>query len=159
MMNLSHFGDRLMPVDDQHHAIQLRPAEIPLYWEELADILEPAVEVSKGDLSVFGLLHSCAHEHAYMFVFLQGEKIKGALVASLHVYHTTRVCHIDAYAGNLVEHYSYMRSLEIWALANGCEYMEGYGSAAAERLARRHGFVHTHHVYRKPLGTAGNTIQ
>ena len=146
-------------VDSEHRIFQLLPQEVLENWEELAQLLAPAIDASRGDLSAFGLLHSCAHEMAYCFVGLKSEQAVFAIICSLHVYHTTKVCHIDAYAGPARLFYPYLRDIEIWALANGCEYMEGHGDEGAERLAKRHGFYHSHVVYRKPLGTQGNGIQ
>lgn len=130
---------------------QLSPREVFENWEDLCDLLQPAVDASRGDLSTFGLLHACAHEHAYCFVGTYQGVPRVALVASLHEYPEHKICLIDAYAGRASLFYQYLPHLELWARMNGCDFMEGHGREAAQRLAKRHGFQHSHMVYRKPL--------
>lgn len=130
---------------------QLKRIEVLEHWEELADILQPAVDVSRGEVSVFSLLHAGAHEQSYIFVGSFQGVARCVVVASLFDFPEHKVCHIDAYAGKATLFYQYLANLEIWARANGCAFMEGHGSESAERLAKRHGFQHSHMVYRKPL--------
>lgn len=130
---------------------QLTQLEVVENWEELADMFQPVVLVSRGELSTFSLLHSCAHERAYCFIGAYQGTPRVALVASLHEYPEHKICLIDAYAGRASLFYQYLRYLELWAQMNGCDFMEGHGTAGAQRLAKRHGFQHSHMVYRKPL--------
>lgn len=130
---------------------QLSPREVFENWEDLCDLLQPAVDASRGDLTTFGLLHACAHEQSYIFVgTFQGIAV-AAIVITLNQYHSHRVAHIDGYAGRAALFYDYLSVIEEWARANGCSYLEGHGSEAAQRLAQRRGFKHSHYVYRKQL--------
>jgi len=158
-MQLEEMEVRAVPVAEGAVAIQLRPGEIVDYWEELTAILDPAAEESRGEFTAFTLLHNCFHGESYLFAFIHNGEIKGALVASLLLHPCTKVCFIDAYAGDLKLFYPYLSVLEIWASQNGCWYMEAAGTEASERLARRHGFYHSHQIFRKPLGAGGNMIQ
>lgn len=130
---------------------QLSPMEVLENWEELAELLQPCIDVSRGELSTFSLLHACAHAQSYAFVGTFQGIARAALIASLYQFLEYKICHIDAYAGKASLFYQYLPTIEIWAKANGCTFLEGGGSAAAERLAQKHGFSHSHMIYRKHL--------
>lgn len=129
----------------------LEPEEILLRLRELEKHIAPALEIAHGELTACDALVLGAEKKAWVFVGEDNGEIICTLICEYCLYPRKKVLNVLAYAGTARRFYWFLRSLEIWAKANGATEIRGYGHEPQMRLARHHGLKEIYRVYAKDL--------
>lgn len=125
--------------------------ELLARFRELEELLSPAFQHTAGEITCRDALVLASEGKCWVFVGEINGIINVTVIVEFIQYPRMKILNVLGYAGCARKFYWAIEQLDLWALYNGAVEVWGYGSAGAERLARKHGFEHAYQVYRKKL--------
>jgi hypothetical protein len=131
----------------------IRPEFIDVLWPEVARLMGPSVETSKGKFTVADVRAQIMDGDLVLWVILQGKQPVAFYTTRLIEYPNRRAMAMDWLGGSGVSSWrdAALDAMEEHARANGCQHLEGYGRMAWGRILKRRGWKPEYVAYRMEL--------
>ena len=126
---------------------------IPRFWEDLAQMLGPAVDTAVGKIDTSDLYLGIVDGYYLPWLVLEDGAPVAAFTTRVVDYPKRKGLVIDWVGGKNMRHWidAAIAVMRAQAEANDCRHIEGYGRMAWGRVLKRHGFEPEYIAYRMEL--------
>ena len=127
---------------------------LPLYWEEAAKLLEPAVKRSGGRMTLDLMYRQLmARDTQLWAAFDQHGEMLGAWTSQINIYAGQKVCELLYCGGRNIQSWldSGLDITEAWACSKGCDSITIVGRTGWGRITEHRGYGHFATIIEKKL--------
>ena len=131
---------------------QITPAQLPLVWESVAPMLQRAIDLDPGDVTIEQVEYLIRIGKTFLLVWEEpGTGITGSAAVDLIDYPRQRVAHISLLGGKGIVQTPVFDEVKNWARASGATTVQCWANGALVELYKKVGAEPTHQVMRVKL--------
>ena len=129
------------------------PTEVPDVWQEVADMLKRAIDLSGGRYAMNQTLHELLLGKTTLWVVKDGEEIIAAWVLRLIEFPGRKTLYGDLLAGDRMKEWAHLmdEAVQDWARKFRCDYVEIGGRDGWLRFAKPYGYEKAYWVMEKKV--------
>jgi len=133
-------------------------ANIPLLWEQVAPLIEQALEYAEGEYLVQDIHKLLMYGKMQLWIAADTD-LQGIVVTEFITFPQKTVGHMVLIAGENLDNWDHVFDLiEKWMYEEGADLVRAYARPGFTTRAIAHGYDFTYQIYSKPLRIPVNEI-